>query len=100
MSLYIENDCTACNLCLPECPNEAISEGDDLYTIDSKKCTECVGFFDVPQCVDICPIECILPDPKYVESESDLLNQVRALHPDIEFADDAPSHFGNPEYSL
>ena len=102
MALYIADNCTGCNLCLKECPNKAISESDDIiYVVDPDKCTECVGFFDMPQCVDICPIECIFLDADRVETEPDLLSKAKALSPDTDFGDDPPSHFKNPEcYSI
>jgi ferredoxin len=60
-------NCTGCSACEPECPNQAISETPDgLFTIDPQKCTECVGFYDEPQCVAVCPIEdtCVI-DTRY-----------------------------------
>ena len=61
MALIITDECIACDACLPECPNEAISVGDPIYVIDADKCTECEGFFDEPQCVEVCPIDdCIV----------------------------------------
>lgn len=61
MALMITDECINCDVCLPECPNEAISEGKDIYLIDPNKCTECIGHFDVPQCVEVCPVACIIP---------------------------------------
>ena len=66
-------------------PNEAISEGDDIYVIDPKLCTECVGFHDHEACQAVCPVECCLPDPKNVETEDVLLARARSLHPDKTF---------------
>ena len=59
MALIINEECIACSACVDECPNEAISEGDPIYVIDPNKCTECVGFYDEPQCVTVCPVEAI-----------------------------------------
>ena len=59
MALLITDECINCDVCEPACPNEAISEGDDIYVIDPDLCTECVGHFDEPQCVVICPVDCI-----------------------------------------
>ena len=39
MSLLITEDCVNCGVCEPECPNEAISEGDDIFVIDWEHCT-------------------------------------------------------------
>jgi ferredoxin len=59
MAYKITEDCTACGICLPECPNSAISEGDP-YVIDPSKCNECEGFHDVPQCKDVCPVDAVV----------------------------------------
>lgn len=61
MALTINEDCINCDVCVPECPNEAIATGPDTFVIDAAKCTECVGYFDEPQCVDVCPVDAILP---------------------------------------
>ena len=66
MATYITEECINCGACEPECPNEAISEGEDIYVIDPKLCTECVGFHDHEACQAVCPVECCLPDPKNV----------------------------------
>ncbi|MBI4378545.1 MAG: YfhL family 4Fe-4S dicluster ferredoxin [Nitrospinae bacterium] len=73
MALKITEECVNCGVCEPECPNEAISEGSDMYVIDPHKCTECVGYFDEPQCVEVCPVDCITPDPEYKETREQLL---------------------------
>jgi ferredoxin len=85
MATYITEECINCGACEPECPNEAISEGDDIYVIDPKLCTECVGFHDHEACQAVCPVECCLPDPKNVETEETLLARARSLHPDKTF---------------
>ena len=72
MSLKITDECINCDVCEPECPNGAISQGDEIYQIDSTKCTECVGHYDTPQCVDVCPVDCILKDDENVESKDQL----------------------------
>ena len=59
MSLIISDECINCDVCEPECPNGAISQGDEIYVIDPSKCTECVGHYDTPQCVEVCPVDCI-----------------------------------------
>lgn len=63
MALVINDDCIACDACLPECPTEAITEGDPLYIIDPERCIECVGHFDEPQCAAVCPTDACQPDP-------------------------------------
>lgn len=72
MALMITDECINCDVCEPECPNEAISQGDEIYIIDPKLCTECVGHFDEPQCIEVCPVDCILVDPNYTETPEQL----------------------------
>ena len=72
MSLMITDECIACDACREECPNEAIEEGDPIYIIDSDMCTECVGSFDEPQCIEVCPVDCIVLDPDNQESMEEL----------------------------
>jgi len=79
MSLLIRDDCINCAVCETECPNRAISEGAVVFEIDPDYCTECLGHFDEPQCVRICPIDCIIPDPQRMESEHTLFERYRAL---------------------
>lgn len=67
MALIITDECINCDVCEPECPNEAISQGDEIYQIDPAKCTECVGHYDTPQCVEVCPVDCIQKDPNNAE---------------------------------
>ena len=72
MSLIITDECINCDVCEPECPNDAISQGDTIYVINPAKCTECVGHYDTPQCVEVCPVDCIPLDLAYVESREQL----------------------------
>lgn len=72
MALIITEECINCDVCEPECPNGALSQSDDIYVIDPEKCTECVGHYDTPQCVDVCPVDCIKQDPAHVESRNQL----------------------------
>jgi len=100
MATIITSDCINCGACEPECPNNAISEGDDIYVIDPALCTECVGFHGDEACQSVCPVECCIPDPDIVESESDLLARALKLHPDQSFPaqsslDGDTSHFRN-----
>lgn len=64
----ITDECINCDVCEPECPNSAISPGESIYQIDPNLCTECVGHYDTPQCVEVCPVDCIPSDPNHVES--------------------------------
>ena len=79
MALYITDDCINCDVCEPECPNGAISQGEEIYVINHKLCTECVGHYETSQCVEVCPVDCILPDPNCVESPQDLLEKYHNL---------------------
>jgi ferredoxin len=72
MALKITDQCINCDVCEPECPNGAISQGIEIYVIDPKKCTECVGHFDAPQCQQVCPVDCIPLDPDFTESKEQL----------------------------
>ncbi|MCL4801687.1 MAG: YfhL family 4Fe-4S dicluster ferredoxin [Burkholderiales bacterium] len=72
MALMITDACINCDVCEPECPNGAISQGAEIYVIDPEKCTECVGHFDAPQCVEVCPVDCIPVNPERVESREAL----------------------------
>jgi len=67
-------------MCDPECPNEAITLGDEIYEIDADKCTECVGHYSEAQCVSVCPIDCVKMDPNHVENEATLLAKFTRLH--------------------
>jgi ferredoxin len=79
MALLITDECINCDVCEPECPNDAISQGVEIYVIDARKCTECVGHFDTPQCVEVCPVDCIPVNPDYVESRDQLLRKYEGL---------------------
>jgi ferredoxin len=79
MALMITSECINCDVCEPECPNEAISIGPEYYVIDPLKCTECVGHFDEPQCAQICPVECIPVNPDYRETQDELLEKFNLL---------------------
>ncbi|AER40758.1 MAG: 4Fe-4S dicluster domain-containing protein [Flavobacteriales bacterium] len=110
MSIKITEECINCGACESECPNHAIYEGGkkwrmsdgtslkkkksekidftipqnpkkkDIYFIVSEKCTECVGFYEEPQCVIICPVSCCVLDEKSLESKEDLLKKKNFLH--------------------
>lgn len=79
MSLKINEICINCDVCEPVCPNKAITQGETIYEIDPALCTECVGHHDEPQCVVVCPVECIDPDPEFVESHGQLLAKLIRL---------------------
>jgi len=79
MALTITDDCINCDVCEPECPNDAIYQGALIYEIDPNKCTECVGHFDEPQCQQVCPVECIPVSPKHIETKEQLLAKYQRL---------------------
>ncbi|WP_330237523.1 YfhL family 4Fe-4S dicluster ferredoxin [Streptomyces sp. NBC_00525] len=99
MAIQITEDCINCGACEPECPNEAIKEGDEIYVINPDTCSECVGLFDEIPCQAVCPVDCCLPDPDRVETEDVLLGRTLRLHPDDTAlrnraaANDYPSRF-------
>jgi ferredoxin len=72
MALMINEECINCGACEPECPNQAITAGDDIYVIDFERCTECVGHFDEQQCAEVCPVDACVPDPDHEESREEL----------------------------
>jgi ferredoxin len=55
MAYVITDECICCGTCIDECPVEAISEGDEKYTIDPELCTDCGS------CADVCPTDAIEP---------------------------------------
>lgn len=79
MALIITDECINCDVCEPECPNGAISQGEEIYEINPNLCTECVGHYDVPQCVEVCPVDCIVTNPNVIESREQLLAKYQAL---------------------
>ena len=79
MALMITDECINCDVCEPECPNQAISLGPEIYVIDPKRCTECVGHFDEPQCVQVCPVACIPVNPEHIEGKPALWAKFRVL---------------------
>lgn len=50
MAYAISDECTACGACMEECPTEAISTGDEKYSIDPEKCVDCGA------CEAVCPV--------------------------------------------
>ena len=63
MALMITDECINCDVCEPECPNGAISQGEEIYVIDPALCTECVGHYETSQCVEVCPYDARVLDP-------------------------------------
>ena len=77
----ITDECINCGVCEPECPNEAISEGETTFVIDPALCSECVGFHEEEQCAAVCPVDCCVPDPQRDESEETLFERAKRIHP-------------------
>ncbi len=73
MAMKITDECINCDVCEPECPNGAIYMGEEIYEIDPDLCTECVGHYDEPQCVEVCPVDCIIVDPEHQETREELM---------------------------
>jgi 4Fe-4S dicluster domain len=93
MATMITADCINCGACEPECPNNAISQGDPVYVIAPQLCTECVGFHDYEACAAVCPVDVCVTDPKNIESEDVLIARARALHPELAIGDNFQSRF-------
>jgi ferredoxin len=53
--------------------------GPEIYVIDPNLCTECVGHFDTPQCMEVCPVECINKDPAKPETQDELMAKYEKL---------------------
>ncbi|AUW95465.1 MAG: 4Fe-4S dicluster domain-containing protein [Sulfobacillus thermosulfidooxidans] len=81
MALKIIDECISCGACEPECPNEAIREGVDIYIIDPDHCTECFGFYGTQQCADVCPVEACVADVAHSESREELETKFQRLYP-------------------
>jgi len=79
MAYKITEECINCGACEPECPNQAISAGDEIYDIEPEKCTECVGHHDSSQCAAVCPVDCCVPDPDHKETHEELMAKFHKL---------------------
>jgi len=103
MSTIITDECINCGACEPECPNGAISEGDEIYVINPSLCTECVGFHGDESCQLVCPVECCIPDPNNRETEIELLQKANKIHPNnslpvLNNLNETNSRFRNPNW--
>lgn len=93
MATMITSECINCGACEPECPNNAISQEEDIYVIDPLLCTECVGFHDYEACAAVCPVDCCVTDPNNIETEDTLIVRARAIHQDVDFGEAFESRF-------
>ena len=99
MALMITDECINCDVCEPECPNQAIYMGLEIYEIDPAKCTECVGHFDEPQCLQVCPVDCIPVHPDHVETRETLWQKYQRLTKagqPLTASDEAPASVAPP----
>ena len=99
MALWITDECINCDVCEPECPNQAIYMGPEIYEIDPGRCTECVGHFNEPQCVQVCPVNCIPINPAFVETPEQLLAKYHRLQAGVPDAPAQPSALTLPSPS-
>ena len=79
MAFMITTDCINCDACESECPNEAISTGEDFCEINPLRCTQCIGHYNEPQCIAICPVDCIVVHPEHQETREELEAKYRQL---------------------
>ncbi|WP_044406463.1 YfhL family 4Fe-4S dicluster ferredoxin [Thiomicrospira microaerophila] len=79
MALKILSGCINCDMCEPECPNQAIYMGEKVYEINPDLCTECVGYYDNPTCISVCPLDVIIKDPEHVENQDSLYEKFKQL---------------------
>ena len=93
MATMITSECINCGACEPECPNNAITQADEIYVIDPLLCTECVGFHDYEACAAVCPVDCCVTDPNNVETEEALIVRAREIHTDTDFGEAFESRF-------
>ena len=103
MATMITDDCINCGACEPECPNQAIRQGDAVYVINPNLCTECVGFYGAEMCQEVCPVACCIPNPGIREDELTLYERAVRLHGVDEVVvkedlDAESSRFRNPDW--
>ncbi|OTA19398.1 ferredoxin [Xenorhabdus beddingii] len=81
MALLITKRCINCDMCEPECPNQAITMGAEIYEIEPERCTECIGHYEKPTCQSVCPItNTIILNPDHQENEEQLWDKFVLLH--------------------
>src|ERR1044071_1396827 len=93
MATMITSECINCGACEPECPNNAISQSEELYVIDPLLCTECVGFHDYEACAAVCPVDCCVTDPTNLGGEQALIARAKPIHQDVAYRDSFESRF-------
>ena len=81
MAMVILDSCINCGKCEPDCPNDAITQGDGIYLVNPDLCTECVGHADEPTCAQLCPVDgTIVIDPAHTESREVLQAKFESIH--------------------
>jgi len=60
MTMTIADECISCGAWKPGCPKQSVSQGEKIYVINQETCVECVGHNDSPQCISVCPVDCIV----------------------------------------
>ncbi|SEQ85599.1 4Fe-4S dicluster domain-containing protein [Rosenbergiella nectarea] len=84
MALLITDRCINCDMCEPECPNQAIALGTEIYEIDPTRCTECIGHYDAPTCQSVCPItHTVIKDTAWQETPEQLWEKFVQLYPNV-----------------
>jgi len=101
MATMITEDCINCGACEDECPNAAISMGEEVFVINPALCTECVAFSNEQACAAACPPDVCIQDPERIEIEDDLFERAKQIHPDrapTMRLDETTSHFRATAY--
>ena len=80
MSCRVLESCIGCDMCVLECPNDAITEKDGVYTINEDLRPEGVGFYKSPQCMRVCAVKAIARNPERPETHDELLEKARRIH--------------------
>jgi len=96
MATMIDETCIRCGACESECPNGAISLGEEVFVIDPELCSECVGHHETQKCEEACPVDCCVPDPGRRENEQVLFARALKIHAESGVALDlnaSTSHF-------
>jgi len=77
VALKITDECICCDACVSPCPTQAISCDDPIYIIEFSKCTECRGYFKLPQCIEVCPVDAIVKDEENFETKQELAQKYK-----------------------
>ncbi len=72
MALLITDQCINCDMCLPECPNEAIHECEKVYEIDVAIAQNVLGFMTIKPAFQSVQLNVLCPHPEHVETKEQL----------------------------